>query len=179
MLRSKEMTSRIPALTVVAWRQEEALLQNYLGTSLLSSSKQWRWQWTRCFWHGAISGGESSNSAQTFAQKYYTTTRTIRYCSSASAISFLAIIHHGKPTFTLDLAHNPDNQMSWRSSQFDLKLVERHAVSICCSQRGTSVFGFHALFYTSFFPLFILIFFHPLIHSIRAFLRTAHCLTQR
>lgn len=97
-------------------------LQNCLDTSLLFPSKRWRWQWTLCFWRGAISGGESSNSAQTFAQKYYKTAHTTRYCSVASAISFLAIIHHGKPTFTLNLVHNPYNQLPWSSSLFNLKL---------------------------------------------------------
>lgn len=135
-------------------------LLNCLCTSLLSSSKRWRWQWTRCFWHGAISGGESSNSAQTFVQKYYKTTHTTRYCSVASAISLLAIIHHGKPTFTLNLVHNPDNQMPWSSSLFSLKLGPLLTSESACVLIivESLFFGFHVFCCTSFFPLCILIF---------------------
>lgn len=133
-------------------------LLNCLGTALLSSTKRWRWQWTRCFWHGAITGGESSNSAQTFAQKYYKTAHTTRYCSVASAISFLAIIYHGKPTFRLNLVHNPDNQLPWSSSLFNLNLDLFTGVcllvNMCVNHFSVFVFCVALLFFPCLFSSF-------------------------
>lgn len=108
------MASRSLALTGVAWRQEEASLSLWICRTVSIPL---------CYSHQSDGGdnGPFVFGVELFQEAKAPTVRRhlhknptrqpIRPGTVASTISFLAIIHHGKPTFTLNLVHNPYNQL--------------------------------------------------------------------